>query len=353
MGGNTDYGRKIDIMRREALRKLLIELPEVCYDFMVSIEPRTSILTRLNYAYDFKIFFSYLSESKFNKKNTADISVDDISNITARDIEMFLEYLSYYTMNGKERTNNNSGKKRKLCSVRSLFKYLYKHQYIKNDVTSLVGTPKIPEKPILKMDYTEVRKLFHNLDSGEKLTPREKAFQKYTLQRDKTIMILLLGTGIRISECVGLNINDIDFEKASFIITRKGGNKALLYLPAEVMEELENYMEIRKHRKTEPGHENALFLSMQNSRITARAVQNMVKKYAGRSIPLKNITPHKFRSTYGTNLYNTTGDIYLVADVLGHKDVNTTKRHYAAINEEKRRIAAQVTEILGNDDDEQ
>jgi len=87
------------------------------------------------------------------------------------------------------------------------------------------------------------------------------------------------------------------------------------------------------------GSEDALFLSLQKKRIGVRAVENMVKKYASAVTPLKHITPHKLRSTYGTNLYRETGDIYLVADVLGHEDVNTTKKHYAALEEERRRSA--------------
>ena len=93
------------------------------------------------------------------------------------------------------------------------------------------------------------------------------------------------------------------------------------------------------------GSENALFLSMQNRRITVRAVEKLVKKYALTVTSLKKITPHKLRSTYGTELYRETGDIYLVADVLGHKDVNTTKRHYAAIDEDRRRSAANIVKL--------
>ena len=89
-----------------------------------------------------------------------------------------------------------------------------------------------------------------------------------------------------------------------------------------------------------PKNERALFLSLQHKRIGVRAVEKLVKKYSEACIPLKHITPHKLRSTYGTNLYRETGDIYIVADVLGHKDVNTTKRHYAAINEQIKREAS-------------
>ena len=87
------------------------------------------------------------------------------------------------------------------------------------------------------------------------------------------------------------------------------------------------------------GHDNALFLSLQMKRMSERSVEKLVKKYAKLVNPLKKITPHKLRSTYGTSLYQETGDIYLVADVLGHSDVNTTRRHYAAMEDSRRRSA--------------
>lgn len=143
---------------------------------------------------------------------------------------------------------------------------------------------------------------------------------------------LFLGTGIRISELVGLNTDDIDFNTNSFIVTRKGGNRTILYFNDEVKAALEDYI-VERSSKAKSNDEPALFLSMRETRISARAVQNLVKKYAQIVSPLKKITPHKLRSTFGTNLYRETGDIYVVADVLGHKDVNTTKKHYAALSE--------------------
>ena len=84
---------------------------------------------------------------------------------------------------------------------------------------------------------------------------------------------------------------------------------------------------------------------MQNRRLTVRSVENLVKKYASKVTSMKKITPHKLRSTYGTNLYRETGDIYLVADVLGHKDVNTTRKHYAAMQDENKRKAAKAVKL--------
>ena len=109
---------------------------------------------------------------------------------------------------------------------------------------------------------------------------------------------------------------------------------------------LENYITGDREASTPlSGHEQALFLSTQRKRMGVQAVENMVKKYARQVTPNKKITPHKLRSTYGTSLYKETGDIYLVADVLGHKDVNTTKKHYAAIDDNRRRKAASAVKL--------
>ena len=188
--------------------------------------------------------------------------------------------------------------------------------------------------------------MLEQAQSGDKLTKTQQKFQKITAKRDFAILSLFLGTGIRVSECVGININDVDLENNAFIVTRKGGNQVVLYFPPEVAEALADYLSERLETEALPGHEQAFFLSLQRRRITQRAVQNLVKKYAAVAAPLKSrISPHKLRSTYGTALYRETGDIYLVADVLGHKDVNTTKKHYAAMDDQRRRRAAGAVKL--------
>ena len=160
------------------------------------------------------------------------------------------------------------------------------------------------------------------------------------------IITLLLGTGIRVSECVGLNIDDINFDDLSIKVTRKGGNEAILYISNEVAEVLLAYIEQR--RTVEAADDDAaaaLFLSGQRKRMQQRSIQYLVQKYSRIATPLKRITPHKLRSTYGTNLYRQSGDIYLVADVLGHKDVNTTRKHYAAMVEDRRREASRLIKL--------
>ena len=166
------------------------------------------------------------------------------------------------------------------------------------------------------------------------------------------IIYVFLGTGIRVSELVGLNRNDINFPDSSFVVTRKGGNKSILYMPADTLEMLKRYIawlddQIAENTEfaSKIKDHDALFYSLQGSRIGVRTVEKLVKKYASSAAPLKKITPHKLRSTYATNLYNETEDIYVVADVLGHSDVNTTKKHYAQMSEEHKKRAAEATHI--------
>ena len=119
----------------------------------------------------------------------------------------------------------------------------------------------------------------------------------------------------------------------------------IVYFGEEVASALQKYMEERKAVTPVAGHEHALFYSTQRKRMNVKSVENMVKKYAYQITTTKKITPHKLRSTYGTALYQETGDIYLVADVLGHKDVNTTKKHYAAMSDQRRRTAAKAVHL--------
>jgi site-specific recombinase XerD len=167
--------------------------------------------------------------------------------------------------------------------------------------------------------------------------------------RDFAIVTLLLGTGIRVSELVGLDLEDVNFKLNGIRLIRKGNKEMIVYFGDEVEFALRQYIEgDRKQIIPVPGHEHALFYSMQRKRIGVQAVQNLVKKYTKEVTPLKNITPHKLRSTYGTSLYQETDDIYLVAEVLGHNDVNTTRKHYAAMSDQKRRYAANKVVLREN-----
>ena len=339
------------------IRTMLRELPDVCFDFINAIDSTTQPLTRYAYVIDLKLFFGFLTQElpKFADKAPSALDASDLARVTSRDIYMYMDYLSLYMRDDVEVTNQELGKLRKISSLRSFYKFLYKNGYIDSDPAALVDMPKRHQKPIIRLEIDEVARMLDLVESGAQQTERQKKYNAHTRARDLAILTLFLGTGIRVSELVGINIDDIDFSINGFLVTRKGGNQAILYFPDEVARVLQDYMKVRMELTPVPGHEEALFLSLQNRRITVRAVEIMVKKYASMAAPLKKkLSPHKLRSTFGTNLYHETGDIYLVADVLGHSDVNTTRRHYAAMTDDRRRMAARRVHVRGDEapDDE-
>lgn len=345
---NRNYHDQVIINNEIKLRELQQTLPRFCSEFFRGIEPTTSSRTRIAYGYDLVVFFNYLKSNNPDFKNIEirDFKLDILDMITATDIEEYLEYLKYYvTEDGKEHTNGERGIMRKLACLRTLYKYFYRKEKISTNPASIVEMPKLHQKEIVRLDTDEVSILLDEVETGDKLTKSQQNFHEKTKTRDLAILTLLLGTGIRVSECVGIDINDIDFKNSGIKIRRKGGYETIVYFGEEVEETLLNYIEERKLIVPLSGHENALFLSLQKRRIGVRAVENLVKKYSSLVTNLKKITPHKLRSTYGTALYKETGDIYLVADVLGHKDVNTTKKHYAAIEDERRRKARNVVKL--------
>ncbi|MDD6346411.1 MAG: tyrosine-type recombinase/integrase [Lachnospiraceae bacterium] len=351
MADRQTYHQKTAIDLTLKLREVLATLPPFVRDYFRAIDASTSPKTRLSYAYDIRIFFQFLRRANplYAAYDLRDFTLEDIDRVNARDIEEYMEFLKVYVPGDSEAsegqnkpyTNGERGLKRKISSLRSFYAYYYRQQMITTNPTVLVDMPKVHERTIVRLEADEVAALLDHVEhAGDTLTGQARAYFQKTKERDLALITLLLGTGIRVSECVGLDIEDVDFRNNGIRITRKGGNEAIVYFGEEVEKALRAYLEIRSGITPVPGHEHALFYSTQKKRLTVRAVENLVEKYASSVTTAKKITPHKLRSTYGTALYRETGDIYLVADVLGHKDVNTTRRHYAAMDDERRRRAA-------------
>ena len=339
---------------------ILCALPDFVREFNVGIAMRTMPLTRLGYLRDIRVFCDYLTRKKFKTKQMCELTISDLAQVTPTDVEAFIDYLSSYTIGGKKYACKEHAKERKVSSLRSLFKYFYKKEKLDSDVMTKVDSPKIHLKPIVRLDVNEVVEILDEAENGDNLLGRQKTFHDKTAIRDEAMLSLFLGTGIRISECVGLNRNDINFSDNSFVVTRKGGNTSVLYFSDEVAQALGNYLKWLDDQVSEQTpfgkrvyDRDALFISNKGGRTTPRAVEMMVKKYAKVATPFKKITPHKLRSTYGTNLYHETHDIFVVADVLGHKDVNTTRKHYAAMSDEIRRDVVNKVKLRDRDDDAQ
>ena len=344
----TTYREHTDTENILKLRQVLSTLPAFCKDYFRAIDSTTTTKTRISYAYDIRIFFQFLLDENPAFKNYAmtDFSVDVLDQIKAVDLEEYMEYLKVYQNGDKTETNGERGLKRKISALRSFYAYYSKREMIHTNPTVLIDVPKIHDKSIIRLDTDEVALLLDYIEHcGDSLTGQKRVYYEKTKERDLAIVTLLLGTGIRVSECVGLDIEDVDFKNNGIKVTRKGGNEMVVYFGEEVEKALKRYLEVRAGITPLAGHEHALFYSAQRKRMGVQAVENMVKKYSRQITTTKKITPHKLRSTYGTALYQETGDIYLVADVLGHKDVNTTKKHYAALDDARRRQAATAVRL--------
>ena len=348
MEKKTTYHEQKDVENILRLREVLSTLPPFCRDYFRAIDTTTTPTTRISYAYDIRIFFQFLLDENpaFKDYKMTDFTVDVLDQIKALDLEEYQEYLKGYQAGDKTETNGERGLKRKISALRSFYAYYYRREMIETNPTVLIDVPKIHDKSIIRLDTDEVALLLDYIEHcGDQLTGQKRVYYEKNKERDLAIVTLLLGTGIRVSECVGLDIEDVDFKNNGIKVTRKGGNEMVVYFGPEVEKALKRYLEVRENIIPLEGHEHALFYSAQRRRIGVQAIENLVKKYSQQITTTKKITPHKLRSTYGTALYQETGDIYLVADVLGHKDVNTTKKHYAAIDDARRRQAAKAVKL--------
>lgn len=348
---NQSYHKQKEAEYTMQLRGLLEKMPAYCRDYFRAIEQRTSAKTRISYAYDILVFLRFIKSANpaIADKDISGITLEELNRLTNHDIEEYQEYLKYYDTSSSAQKNDTVSIARKMSSLRSFLNYFFKNELLDKNVAMQVDMPRIHEKAIIHLEPDEVVLMLDNIEQYEKsLTGRKRDFFLKTKVRDIAIITLFLGTGIRVSECVGLNLGDINFRENSIRIIRKGGNESVIYFGDEVREALEAYIDgprAEYERQAPEAERAALFFSIQKKRISVHAVENMVEKYAAEFIPYKKITPHKLRATYGTSLYQETGDIYLVADVLGHSDVGTTRRHYAAIKDQNRRKAANAVKL--------
>ena len=211
---------------------------------------------------------------------------------------------------------------------------------------------KDPEKKdIRRLNSDQVQMLIDSVENVNSASYHSKVMSEITAKRDLAIVTLLLNTGIRVSECAGLDLTDVNFDENSITIVRKGGYEDHLYINELIRNTLKDYIKNERPTLLENAEDPALFISLKHRRMSIRSIQHMIEKYGKNTGLSQKLTPHKLRRTYGTALYNKTSDIYMVADVLGHKDVNTTVKHYAAIEEEHKRQASQV-DVYAPDPDE-
>lgn len=341
------------------LQDYLAGLPDFVFEYVQMYYSGESINTQLGYSIDIKIFLDYLKKYKFkNIDSIESFTTEDMNNVKAEDIIRFKAYLKEYeseytTPDGKTvrriRRNSNYGINRKLSAVRGLFVYLYKTDRLSQNVTDKVDMNRLHQKIKKPLTTQETVNLINVIYNGENiLTGRDLTEYLSRKQRDIAIFTTYLGTGIRVSELVNLNITDICFETSSFIVTRKGGDEQEIFMPIQVENELAKYVEGRL-QKDNAKDANALFISRRGTRMTVSSVEKMLKKYC----TLAGITdndkarPHALRRTFACRLLEEGVDIKMVAELMGHKNIEVTHKYYAQYNSQARRDVMRSIDVTG------
>ena len=320
-------------------------LPSYVQPYLRAIRTEYQPTTLVAYARDLQTFFQFLMDTgrTMDAETIKDIPVEAVDGLT---IDGVMEYKNYLMHHSGEHPHENqrSGVKRRMSPLRGFYAYANEIGLLSHNPTvgSAVARGRgLPEREIIYLEPDEATRLISTAEHANLPTKKQSAYAQNTRLRDTAILTLLLNTGIRVSECVGLDHGDINMEVGSILIHRKGGKTQTLYLNQDTITALSAYILEERPKYAQP-KEQALFLSIQKQRMQVRAMEYMVSKYASASVPGKHLSPHKLRSTYGTTLYDATGDIRLVADVLGHNSMDTTAKHYAASKERHRKDAGRM-----------
>lgn len=343
------------------LHNFLAQMPDFVFDYIELAYNGESVNTQIGYSIDIKIFLEYLQKFKFTDiENTEDFTPAHIEQVTLRDLTGFQAYLREYetdtvTIDGKHikriRRNSAYGINRKMSGIRGLFAYLYKNDLISQNVTDKIDFKKIHQKMKRPLTAQETINLIDVIYNGEKyFAGRDLAEYQNKKQRDIALFTAYLGTGCRVSELVNLDIHSVCFETSSFIVTRKGGDEQEVFMPVQVENELFTYMQERLEVK-DAKDKNALFLSRLGTRMTAQAVEKTLKKYcaaAGIADPDKT-RPHALRRTFACNLIADGVDIKMVAELMGHKNIEVTHKYYTQYAIQKRKEVMRNFNIMGKE----
>ena len=326
------YRAEQDDILNEKLFTICKELPPYVAAYFSSRKGNATAKTRLSYAYDLNVFFAWLiSLPPFSALTKKEITKEHLATLCGADIDAYVAYLW-------SEGNHYAGVHRKYCALNTFFKYLVRKDYLAlnpmDKAEKVTKDTAANSVHVIKLQPKEIPLLLDTVEGGDisetvsRLSDRQKKALARTRLRDLAIMTVLLGTGIRVSECAGLNISDIDLENCIMEVDRKGDKRQRIALGDEVISALSAYLAQRREIKALDKDADALFLSGQKRRMCVQSIEKTVHLYTTLIGTKEHITPHKLRKTYGTELYNETGDIFLVAQALGHSDVNTTKRHY-------------------------
>jgi integrase/recombinase XerC len=258
----------------------------------LDIEKNYSVHTLRNYRSDLEDLAEFLEDK-------------DPGKITHLDLRRYLAEL-------KRRNCAKRTVVRKLGAIRSFFRFLFREKYIKDNPADSVFTPKMDKKLPEFLDTEKIIRLITAPAQDDVLG-----------LRDRAILEVLYSTGMRVSELVGINSDDIDLIAGAVKVRGKGKKERLALLGKEAQRAMRNYMQQRQGKA--PDASKAFFLNKRGTRLTDRSVRRIVDKYVSLCSIEQNISPHSIRHSFATHLLNNGADLRSVQELLGHKNLSTTQ----------------------------
>lgn len=331
--------------------EMINSLPDFAKKYFRALRNKNkSERTIQQYATDMKLFFEWLQEQAgFKNKNINTLTASEIfDELTIDDINEYTqtyEIIETETKKGKvsKHMSSPSYRARRASSLRSFINYYFVLGETTTKLAKIIEVPELKEKEIVAMNEDDVARLLAAVKDTTGLNKRNIEVHKQVESRDYALLVLGLGTGLRVSEIIGIDIDDIDFKEAKITVVRKGGDQDHVYFNQDVEDALLDYKNncrdilIKNNKK-----EHAFFVNSNGTRLTTRYVEMLTLKYAKRAGLSDKITPHVLRKSFGTLLYRESGDIYMVKDALHHSNIQTTVKYYAKQSDENKRKAADL-----------
>lgn len=271
-------------------------------------------------------------------------STEVFDMIKKADINRYVDYIKHYTDgDGNRRDRSESTRVTMISAVVGFYKFLEDNSYIRRNPCDGIRTPRVKtENEVVEMTEDEINQLRANILKDPENESKVENHRRW-MNRDMAIVTIGCRTGLRLSALCDINIEDIDLSQHSLRVVEKGNKTRIIMFGENTAEVIGRWLADRTKLMDGYSSCDALFVSNQRKRISRRTVQMMISKYT--SDMDKHITPHKMRSTCATNLYKQTGDIYLVQSVLGHENIQNTRR-YTKISESQKIMAANVLDKI-------
>lgn len=267
-------------------------------------EKNASMHTHKNYMADLQQFAGYINEKYSDLDLSQPSSLKMVDNVVIRG---FLSELF--------KRNSAASVARKLASLRSFFQYWVKKGAVDNNPAKDVASPKVPRR---LPTFLSIDEIFRLLDGPKGKNP--------LILRDKAILELLYASGLRVSELVGLDVNQIDFDENIIRIIGKGDKERVVPVGEKARDAMKNYLEARTGILTDDNN-LAVFVNRRGGRLTPRSVERLIQKYIKACGINKRVTPHVIRHTFATHLLNSGADLRGIQELLGHASLSTTQKY--------------------------